>query len=252
MFVLDEQNKAAWIISAALFPFSIGSCASVSNALYNFTHGEETDRKFTREELEEKLAKLQERKARHEGYLKELEESGAGQMSLTDPDAKLMKENNGFGVGYNAQTAVDADSHLIAGFEMTNHPTDHGLLTEVASEVKEDLGVDVLEATADKGYHDPEDMAAALENGIIPNVIQNDGTSEVEIEYEYSEEPVTDAQASSTEPSDIKACLHGGIIPKCMEGILSDARVKEVVKRHRETTDSEVAKMSEMHLSGCS
>ena len=109
MFVLDEQNKAAWIISAALFPFSIGSCASVSNALYNFTHGEETDRKFTREELEEKLAKLQERKARYEGYLKELEESGAGQMSLTDPDAKLMKENNGFGVGYNAQTAVDAD-----------------------------------------------------------------------------------------------------------------------------------------------
>ena len=41
-----------------------------------------------------------------------------------------------------------------------------------------------------------------------------------------------------------KACLHGGIIPKCMEGILSDARVEEVVKRHRETTDSEVAKMS--------
>lgn len=206
--------------------------------------GEENDRKFTREELEAKLAKLQERKARYEGYLKELEESGAGQMSLTDPDAKLMKENNGFGVGYNAQTAVDADSHLIAGFEMTNHPTDHGLLTGVASEVKEDLGVDVLEATADKGYHDPEDMAAALENGIIPNVIQNDGTSEVEIEYEYSEEPVTDAQASSTEPSDIKACLHGGIIPKCMEGILSDARVEEVVKRHRETTDSEVARMS--------
>lgn len=46
------------------------------------------------------------------------------------------------------------------------------------------------------------------------------------------------------EPSDIKACLHGGIIPKCMEGILSDARVEDVVKRYRETTDSEVAKMS--------
>lgn len=60
--------------------------------------GEEDGRKLNREELEEKLAKLQERKARYEGYLKELEETGAGQMSLTDPDAKLMKENNGFGV----------------------------------------------------------------------------------------------------------------------------------------------------------
>ena len=206
--------------------------------------GEENGRKFTREELEEKLAKLQERKSRYEGYLKELEESGAGQISLTDPDAKLMKENNGFGVGYNAQTAVDSESHLIAEFEMTNHPTDHGLLTEVASEVKEDLGVDVLEATADKGYHDPKDMAAALEHGIVPNVIQNGGSSEVEIEYEYSEEPVTEVQAFSTASSDIKACLHSGIIPKCMENILSDARVEEVVKRHLETTDSEVVKMT--------
>lgn len=195
--------------------------------MYNFTHGEENDRKFSREELEEKLAKLQECKARYEGCLKELEESGAGQMSLTDPDAKLMKENNGFGVGYNAQTAVDADSHLIAGFEMINHPTDHGLLTEVASEVKEDLGVEVLEATADKGYHAPEDMAAALENGIIPNVIQNDGSSEVEIEYEYSEEPVTDAQASSTEPSDIKACLHGSLHGHQFRGQHRPARVPE-------------------------
>ena len=206
--------------------------------------GEGDGRKFTREELEEKLAKLQERKSRYEKYLNEMEEKGASQMSLTDPDAKLMKENNGFGVGYNAQTAVDAGSHLIAGFCMTNHPTDHGLLTEVATEVKHDMGVDVLEATADKGYHDPADMAAALENGVIPNVIQNDSSSEVVVEYEYDETPVTETQRVSAEPSDIKSCLHGGVIPRCLENIISDVCVEEVVKRHHETTDSEVAKMT--------
>lgn len=206
--------------------------------------GEDDGRKLSREELEEKLAKLQERKARYEGYLKELEETGEGQMSLTDPDAKLMKENNGFGVGYNAQTAVDAESHLIAGFEMTNHPTDHGLLTEVAQEVKEDLGVKVLEATADKGYHDPQDMAKALENGIIPNVIQNDGSSVVDITYDYEAADVTGEQIASTAPEDIKTCLHAGVVPKCMENILSEARVEEVVKYHRETTDSDIAKMT--------
>lgn len=204
----------------------------------------EDGRKLSREELEEKLKKLQERKARYEGYLKALEESGEGQMSLTDPDAKLMKEGNGFGVGYNAQTAVDAESHLIAGFEMTNHPTDHGLLTEVASEVKKDMGKKTLEATADKGYHDPEDMAAALERGIVPSVIQNDGSSVVDIEYDYQEADITEEQRESTAPEDIKACLHAGVVPHCLEGILTDATVEEVVKRHHETTDSEIAKMT--------
>ena len=101
-------------------------------------------RRLSRAELEEKLAKLQERKVRYEGYLKELEESGASQKSLTDPDSRLMKEGNGFSVGYNAQTAVDAESHLIAGFKMTNNPTDHGLLTDVARDVKDGLGVSTV------------------------------------------------------------------------------------------------------------
>ena len=213
-------------------------------ALEESDKDDSNERRFTREEIEEKLAKLQERKARYEGYLKEMEVTGASQMSLTDSDSKLMKENNGFSVGYNAQTAVDAKSHLIAGFKMTNSPTDHGLLTEVAKEVKEDMGVEILETTADKGYQDPEDMAAALENGIIPNVIQKDGASEVEIEYEYNEAEITDTKLSSTNPEDIKTCLHVGAIPKCMEGILSDVRIENVVRSYRETTDSEVPKMS--------
>ena len=37
----------------------------------------------------------------------------------------------------------------------------------VASEVKADYGVDVLESTADKGYECPEDHADALANGIV-------------------------------------------------------------------------------------
>lgn len=51
-------------------------------------------RKLSRREVEEKLAALQERKTRYEGYLRQLEEGGESQMSLTDPDARLMKENN--------------------------------------------------------------------------------------------------------------------------------------------------------------
>lgn len=201
-------------------------------------------RKLSRREVEEKLAALQERKTRYEGYLRQLEEGGESQMSLTDPDARLMKENNGFGVGYNVQTAVDAESHLIAGFVVTNRPTDHGLITEVAVEVKDDMGLETLEATADKGYHDPDDMASALENGVVPSVIQNGGASVVDVEYGYEGAEPTEGQRLGTNPEDIKACLHAGVVPYCLKGVLTDASVEEVTLRHREQTDAEASRMT--------
>ena len=65
-------------------------------------------RRLPKEEIERKLADCQKRKEKYEGYKKQMEESGTSQISLTDPDAKLMKANEGFCVGYNNQTAVDA------------------------------------------------------------------------------------------------------------------------------------------------
>ena len=130
----------------------------------------EEGRKLSKDELQRKLDVCKERKERYEGYRDTLEKSGESQISLTDPDSRLMKANEGFCVGYNVQTAVDAGSHMIAGFQVTDSPTDYGLITSVASEVKADYGVEVLETTADKGYECPEDHADALANGIIPNL----------------------------------------------------------------------------------
>lgn len=90
------------------------------------SYDQEEGRKLSREELQHKLNVCKERKDRYETYRNILEESNEKQISLNDPDAKLMKANEGFCVGYNVQTAVDADSHMIAGFQVTNSPTDHG------------------------------------------------------------------------------------------------------------------------------
>lgn len=99
---------------------------------------------------------------------------------------------------------------------MTNRPTDHGLMSEAAGEVKDDFGAETLEAVADKGYHAPEDMAQALENGIVPNVIQNDGASSRDVEYEYEEAEVTEGLRASRSAEDIRVCLHARVIPHCM------------------------------------
>lgn len=98
---------------------------------------DEIQGELTRAELEAKLKEAQERLARYEGYQKLMEETGASQMSITDADAKIMKNKNGFAVAYNAQIVVDSETHLIRDFQMTNQVTDHGLLESTISEVKE-------------------------------------------------------------------------------------------------------------------
>lgn len=204
----------------------------------------EEERKLSKDELQHKLEVCKERKERYEGYRNRLEESGEKQISLTDPDARLMKSNEGFCVGYNVQTAVDADSHMIAGFQIINNPTDHGQITNVATEVKNDYGVEILETTADKGYECSEDHAEALASGIIPNVIQRDGSCREVVEFEYLASEITDEQKSSNKPEDLKACLQAGVIPDAYEGILTDAEQTEIRRRMTSTSNSDVLRMS--------
>ena len=205
---------------------------------------EDSDRNLTREEIEAKLKTLQERKERYEGYLREMESTGQKQKSLTDPDAKLMKCNEGFCVGYNTQTAVEDGSHMVVGFKVTDSPTDHGQITELASEVKTDVGVDVIEAVADKGYQSPEDMSKALENGVVPNVIQRDGETEVTVDFEYNPAEATELNPSSTSSDDIRKCLQAGTIPDVYGGILTNPEIISVKNTEYTTADDAVLKMT--------
>ena len=90
------------------------------------------------------------------------------QISLTDPDARSMATSGrGSGVvGYNVQIAVEADHHLIIMHEVTNDGTDRSQLSHVANETKAVLGVDKLDAVADRGYFNSEEIRACEEAGI--------------------------------------------------------------------------------------
>jgi transposase len=204
----------------------------------------EESRKLSRDELQHKLEVCQERKSRYEGYRETLESSNESQISLTDPDARLMKTDEGFAVGYNVQTAVDANSHLIAGYKVTNNSTDHGLITSVAKEVKDDFDVETLETTQDKGYESPIDHVNALAEGIIPNTIQRNGKTTETVEFEYKESTITEEQINSTKPEDLRACLEAGVIPAVYNNILTDAKIKSRRKRVVKLVDADVLKMT--------
>lgn len=206
---------------------------------------DEEERTISEGETRRKLEACERRKERYEGYRDQLESSGESQLSLTDPDSRLMKANEGFCVGYNVQTAVDAGSHMIAGYQVTNSATDHGLLTGVASEVKADYGVGTLEATADKGYESPRDHAEALAGGIVPNVIRRDGGDTEVVSFNYKESDITGGRKASVREEDLRACLEAGVIPDVYEGILTDATVTEVRGGRLSSVDSAVASMTE-------
>jgi transposase len=90
------------------------------------------------------------------------------QISLTDPDSRSMATSGrGSGVvGYNVQVAVDTEHHLIIAHEVTNSGTDRAQLANMGYQAKEVLGVERLEAVADRGYYSGEEIKACDDAGI--------------------------------------------------------------------------------------
>ena len=118
--------------------------------------------------LKEKLAKLESEMQRLAAMEKLMLASPDQQISLTDPDARSMATSGrGSGVvGYNVQVAVDTEHHLIVTHEVTNSGSDRAQLANVASQAKAVLGVDKLEAVADRGYFSGEEILACHNAGI--------------------------------------------------------------------------------------
>jgi Transposase DDE domain len=69
-------------------------------------------------------------------------------------------------VGYNVQVAVDTAHHLIVNHEVTNVGTDRSQLAHVAKGTKATLEVEKLDAVADRGYFDSEEILACEKAGI--------------------------------------------------------------------------------------
>lgn len=118
--------------------------------------------------LQDKIAKLQEEMER----LGKLEAARLAapdrQISLSDPDARSMATSGrGSGmVGYNVQSAVDTEHHLIVAHEVTNVGSDRAQLSNIGEQAKAAFGADTLDVVADRGYFSGEQILACDKAGI--------------------------------------------------------------------------------------
>lgn len=122
---------------------------------------------LTREALEKKIAALKDRKEEYEEIAARIDVDDK-QVSLTDPDARLMHTRGGAEVAYNVQSVVDAKHKLIVAHEVVNEATDQNELASMAIAAKETLGVEKIDVVADKGYYSNAQVQRCVEKGITP------------------------------------------------------------------------------------
>jgi transposase len=128
---------------------------------------EEHHRAAQQRTLCEHITHLQAHKAELEELQQMLLESGETQVTLTDPDSRLMTTGkHGNDVSYNVQIAVDAKHKLIVVSDLTNEANDLHQLSPVAQAAKEILEVEHLKVTADKGYYNETQIAECEQHDI--------------------------------------------------------------------------------------
>jgi transposase len=115
-----------------------------------------------RTRLKDKITRLNQEIERMKAIGAQLAKAEDTQISLTDPDARSMQ---GTGkatgtVGYNVQCAVETEHHLIIAHEVTNAVHDRHQLASMAQQAKEALGAEAIEALADRGYYDGQEILA--------------------------------------------------------------------------------------------
>jgi len=134
--------------------------------------------------LQDKIARLRQEMERLQALEVERLAAPDQQISLTDPDARSMATSGrGTGmVGYNVQTAVEAQHHLIVAHEVTNIGHDRGQLTNMAEQARTALATTDLTVVADRGYFDSAEVRACDQAGIttylpkpLPSTSKADG-----------------------------------------------------------------------------
>jgi len=134
------------------------------------TQSDVADAKASR--LQDKIEKLKQQMQALKEMEQQLREVPDKQISLTDPDARSMATSGkGTGtVGYNVQTAVDTQHHLIVAHEVTNVGHDRTALATMAEQARDATGVVSLAVVADRGYYSGPEILACEQSGITPYV----------------------------------------------------------------------------------
>jgi transposase len=122
-----------------------------------------------------KVAELMAKRSRAASDLDRLEANGETQLSLTDPDARLLVKGGQSLAGYNVQVAVDDKHNLIVASEVVNDSSDINQLHAMARAARKALDAQELQVLADQGYYSSTELKACEDDGIVAYVPPSEG-----------------------------------------------------------------------------
>ena len=128
--------------------------------------------------LQERIIKLKEQMEELKAIDAKVQKAPDAQVSLTDPDARSMRHRGGGIVGYNVQTAVDVEHHLIVAHEVTSSGSDRGQLVKMANRARLAIGGEEITVVADRGYYGGDQLLECANNGIttyVPKPLTSSG-----------------------------------------------------------------------------
>jgi transposase len=122
--------------------------------------------------IKERIAGLRRQMQFRKEMERQVEAAPDQQVSLTDPDARSMATSGrGTGiVGYNVQTAVDTQHHLIVAHEVTNVGHDRTQLVAMGLGAQEATGCERITVLADRGYFNRDQVLACEDTGVLPSI----------------------------------------------------------------------------------
>lgn len=139
---------------------------------------ERAAQRFEKEQAEH-LEKLVEREAKEKASGKKLSgkkpkapEEGPrpkDQYNFTDPESRIMKDGGSFEQCYNAQAAVEVETMLIVGAQVSDAPNDKEQLEPALNSVSPAVG-SVGKVLADSGYYSAKAVANVEDGGAGPMV----------------------------------------------------------------------------------
>jgi transposase len=145
------------------------------------------------EDIAQRVAAWRQRRAAAAADLAKLADSGDGQISRTDSDARLLAKHGQIIAGYNVQIAVDDKHKLIPAFartasEVVNEGNDTGQLYAMAEAAKAALGAAALTVVADTGYYNGETLKACEDAAITAYVPPPDRGQRLKAQGRFSVE----------------------------------------------------------------
>jgi hypothetical protein len=133
----------------------------------------------------EKLARMEQALKEIKALEKEAEEPDKVRVSTTDPDARIMKQNNhGYGPSYNVQFTTDAKKTILVSVDVTQDSNDAGQLQPAMQRVQEEAGQNPQQVIADGSYSNRGNIVKMEKSHIDLIGPVPDGTAQKETLYQ--------------------------------------------------------------------